>query len=169
MRLDAKTTRPTGRAALFTIAAVGAVADLAAKVLAERNLVDGPVDLGPLQLRLLHNEGVAFSLGSSLPAGVVTAVTALITLGVALHAHRTAPSTPRWGRVALALVLGGAVGNLVDRAFDGAVTDYFHTGWFATFNVADVLISAGAVLLVLVTLLTPEPEPAPVPQEPAGR
>jgi signal peptidase II len=59
------------------------------------------------------------------------------------------------GHVGLAAILAGALANLIDRAADGVVTDYLHTGWFPTFNLADTLITLGAALLVLVTLRNP--------------
>ena len=50
---------------------------------------------------------------------------------------------------AFAAVLGGVVANLTDRAGHGVVTDYLHSGWWATFNFADAAIVAGFILLVL--------------------
>jgi signal peptidase II len=50
------------------------------------------------------------------------------------------------------VVLAGASGNLIDRAADGVVTDYLHAGWFPTFNGADVLLTLGAIALVLASL-----------------
>ena len=47
------------------------------------------------------------------------------------------------------LVAGGALGNLVDRAMDGRVTDYMHSGWFPTFNLADVGITLGVACVVI--------------------
>ena len=102
-----------------------------------------------MDLLLGYNSGVAFSLGADAPAAVVVAVTAVITTGIAIAAWRVA----RWGgrtlHVALALVLGGAVANLLDRSADGIVTDYLHTGWWPTFNLADVAIVVGGALLAV--------------------
>ena len=53
-------------------------------------------------------------------------------------------------------MLGGAVANFIDRATDGVVTDYLHTGWFPTFNLADVFITGGAVVLIVATLAAPD-------------
>ena len=139
------------RAALFGAAVAVAAADLvvkaaAARVLAGRGTVDLP---GPVDLRLLFNPGAAFGLGAALPAAAVVAVTGLVVVGVVVYAWRAAPTLGRAGRAGLAVVLGGAVGNLVDRALDGVVTDYLHTGWWPTFNLADVAIVTGAGLLLL--------------------
>ena len=124
------------------------------KEVVEGFLADGSaVDLGLLQLRLTYNSGVAFSLGAGLPTGVVVAVTGVITLAIAGYAWFTVPTVAAVGVLGLAAVVAGAVTNLVDRAVDGAVTDYFHTGWFPTFNLPDALLTVGVVLVVAATLL----------------
>ncbi|EFV93575.1 putative signal peptidase II, partial [Dietzia cinnamea P4] len=105
-----------------------------------------------MQLRLGFNSGVAFSLGDGLPAGVVLAITGLIIGALAIFAWRATRTATRTVRLALALILGGAVANFIDRATDGVVTDYLHTGWFPTFNLADVFITGGAVVLIVATL-----------------
>jgi signal peptidase II len=63
------------------------------------------------------------------------------------------------------MILGGALGNLADRAFregdrvlGGAVVDFIDFQWFPVFNVADIGVVGGAMLLVLATALEPEPE-----------
>ncbi|WP_341358458.1 signal peptidase II [Georgenia sp. M64] len=130
-----------------------AAVDLGLKAWAGTALADGQsVDLGLIQLRLAFNPGVAFSLGADLPAGVVLGVTGLIVVALAVFAWRATRTVTLPARLALAAVLAGAVANLVDRAADGVVTDYLHSGWFPTFNLADVFITAGAAALVLVSL-----------------
>ncbi|OZM76448.1 signal peptidase II [Pseudonocardia sp. MH-G8] len=149
-----------GRARLVLVSLAGVLAalDLGLKAWAERGLAGGQtVDLGVIQLRLLFNPGVAFSLGDTLPAWVVLSVTGLITIGLAVFAWRSTRTAPLPVRVALAAVLAGAISNFIDRAPDGVVTDYLHTGWFPTFNGADVLITLGAAALVLNGLLAERP------------
>lgn len=146
-----------GRVRLVLVALTGALAalDLGLKAWAERGLAAGQVvDLGVIQLRLAFNSGVAFSLGDTLPAGVLLTLTGLLIVGIAVYAWRTTRTGTLPVRLALAAVLAGAVANFADRAPDGAVTDYLHTGWFPTFNGADVLITLGAATLVLISLLT---------------
>jgi len=147
------TTR--ARAALVVTAALLALVDLGLKAWARTALANGhAIDLGPLQLRLGFNSGVAFSLGADLPAGVVLGGTGLIIVALAVFAWRAVRTATLPARLALTAMLAGAVANLIDRAADGMVTDYLHTGWFPTFNLADVFITAGAVALVLVSLTT---------------
>ncbi|GGS40508.1 lipoprotein signal peptidase [Streptomyces sp. JS01] len=148
------------RAGLLALAAVLAAADLGLKAWAQQALLDGPMEGGPLDLRLAFNSGVAFSFAAEAPAWTVIAVTGLITLVVAAALWRTAPTASRlWGG-ALAAVLGGAAANLIDRAPDGTVTDYLHTGWWPTFNLADVFIVCGGLLLVALSWRADRSRPA---------
>lgn len=136
------------RVMVLVAAAALAATDLVLKAAAVRGLTE-PLDLGPVQLRVGFNPGVAFSLGDTLPTIVVLAVTAAITASVMLYALVTVPRLGRWGLTGFALLMGGALGNVIDRAADGVVTDYLHTGWFPTFNLADILITGGAVALLV--------------------
>ncbi len=110
-----------------------------------------PVDLGLLRLVDVRNTDAAFNIPGLFPGFflVVTVIVAALVL-------RAVPRTDHpWLGVAYGLVLGGAVGNALDRVFrdpgfpDGAVVDVFDVGWFPVFNVADSGITIGAVLLVL--------------------
>lgn len=141
------------RATLVVTAVLLTAFDLSVKAWAVRALAAGEsVDLQLIQLQLAFNTGVAFSLGNSLPGWVVLTGTGMITAGLAVFIWRTSRAAPLPTRVALAAVLAGATANLIDRAQDGAVTDYLHTGWFPTFNLADVFITLGGVALVLTGL-----------------
>lgn len=160
------------RAELAAVAAVLASADLAVKTWAERALADGrSVDLGVAQLRLGYNPGVAFGLGASLPNWVVLGATAVIVAGLAIAAWRWLRTANPGVRIGLTLALAGAVANLLDRAPDGVVTDYLHTGWWPTFNLADVLITGGAAMLLLATHAHPprRPRSGTVNRQPEGR
>lgn len=134
---------------LVATAASVAGIDLAAKAWAQRSMPPGGIETGPVDLRLAYNSGVAFSAGADAPAGLVLTVTAVITTTVAVLAWRATRRGSRTHLAAIALVLGGAVANLVDRAGDGVVTDYLYTGWWPTFNLADTAIVTGGVLLVM--------------------
>ncbi|MPY33548.1 signal peptidase II [Streptomyces adustus] len=126
---------------------------------AEHTLADGPIEGGPLDLQLAHNLGVAFSAGANAPGWMVLAVTALITTAVAVALWRTAPTARRLWGTALAAILGSAV-----------VTDCLHSGWWPTFNLADVFIVCGGLLLVALSWRTDRPRPAQTwPLNPARR
>ncbi|MFN0089046.1 MAG: signal peptidase II [Acidimicrobiales bacterium] len=123
---------------------VGAV-DLASKMWASRALRQRPMDLpGPLDLRLGYNRGIAFSFLTDIPVAVIVILTSLVAVALAVAAARgSAPLLPA------GLILGGALGNLVDRTHNGSVVDMLHTSFWPTFNLADVAICTGAALWVL--------------------
>jgi signal peptidase II len=139
-----------GAAILFGTAAAVYVVDRLSKVWAERTLQDHPIDLirGVLTLRFTTNSGGAFSLGQSAPWLFAT-----FTIGVSLLIVITA--FRRRGAltsVALGLILGGALGNLTDRAvrapgLKGRVVDFIDFHVWPIFNVADAAIVVGAILL----------------------
>ena len=129
------------------------VVDVLTKIWAMAALADGPISIigDTLQFRLVRNTGAAFSLlsgGGPLVGLVVIGVVVLIFVALGDASHRIEA-------VALGLVLGGAVGNLLDRLFrgdeflGGAVVDWIYTSFFPTFNVADSAITIGVVLLLV--------------------
>ena len=137
------------RISVFSGAAVLAAIDLAAKAWAGSALPGRSISLGVIDLQLAYNPGVSFSLGASLPAWVIVSLTAAITTAVAIAAWRISPRGGLTQRIGLAAVLGGASANLIDRALNGHVTDYLHTGWWPTFNVADTCIVLGALTFAI--------------------
>jgi signal peptidase II len=111
-----------------------------------------------------RNTGVAFSFLSGFDDRVMVAVTAVVTVFIAWLAWRTEP----WqvaARLGFALIIGGAAGNLIDRALLGYVIDYvlLHAGdWsFAVFNLADAFITVGAILVILQELIDWRRGPSP--------
>ncbi|WP_311214599.1 MULTISPECIES: signal peptidase II [unclassified Arthrobacter] len=145
------------RRALLGLGAVALAAmDLLAKTLVVVTMADGRVlDFGLFNLRLAYNTGVAFSLGASLSPWIVVAATTLIVAVLAVFLYRAAPRFGRLSRAGAVFLLGGALGNLVDRMDGAGVVDYLHTGWFPTFNLADVFVVGGVGLLVLGSMRSP--------------
>ncbi|CAB4907413.1 signal peptidase II [Rhodococcus kroppenstedtii] len=138
---------------LTIVVAVLVAAALAVDPVASRALSDGRVvELGALQLKLAYNSGVAFSVGNGLPPWVLIAVTTTITAAIGVYAWRTVPTGSPTGTVGLAAIVAGAAANVIDRAADGRVTDYFYTGWWPTFNSADTYLTCGVVLVIIATL-----------------
>lgn len=139
------------------MAGVVVIVDQVTKWWALQELADGPIVLIEdfLQLRLLFNTGASFSILSN--AGPVLAIVAFGVIGLIVYILGEA--SRRVEAVALGLVLGGAVGNLLDRVFrgdgllDGAVVDFIDFSFFATFNVADAAINVGVVLLLIATFV----------------
>ncbi|MGC1851987.1 MAG: signal peptidase II [Solirubrobacterales bacterium] len=124
------------------------VLDQAAKALVEANLVPGEqVDvLGPLTLTLAHNRGVAFGLADGGGTALIAlTVAALLFVGFLFVRDPTRPGM--W--IAIGLLAGGAFGNLIDRVRTGEVTDYVDFLSWPPFNLADVAITLGVVVLAL--------------------
>ena len=142
------------RGALIVFGTAGGVflADRFTKVWAEHSLAQHPIDVisGVLTLRFTTNSGGAFSLGQSAPwffAGATLIVSALIVL-TAFRVRSTLAS------IALGLILGGALGNLADRALRGPglrghVVDFIDLHWWPVFNLADSAVVIGAVLMAV--------------------
>ncbi len=112
-----------------------------------------PVPVLPfLSLFRTHNTGIAFSLLDDFGSVGLIAVTLAVMGFIAFIAARTDPAQ-RLARLGFALIIGGALGNLIDRVWHGYVVDYilFHLpSWsFAIFNLADVFITVGAGLVIL--------------------
>jgi signal peptidase II len=140
------------------LGALVVAADQAAKAAIEAHLVPGEdVDvLGPLGLTLSHNRGVAFGLAGG--AGVPLVLLTLVALGVVGYLFARNPARPgMW--VATGLLAGGAIGNLSDRIRAGAVTDFADLPPWPPFNLADMAITAGVLLLVFLYLRDAERKP----------
>jgi signal peptidase II len=148
------TSARAGRPLLATAIVVGVIAlDQLTKWWAVRELRDAPIDVigNDIGFALVRNTGSAFSLFQSF-----TPLLAVVALGVAIVLVRTVRRTrDTLLVVGLSLVLGGALGNLIDRLFrtpgflKGAVVDFVHVSDFPTFNVADSAITIGAIVIVV--------------------
>ena len=140
---------------LMALIALGVVAlDQLVKVIVRANIVPGEViDVVP-GVDLVHttNTGIAFSLFSG-STGVIAVLTlvaiAVIALVLVAYAGEH-PLVPIGG----GLLLGGAIGNLIDRLSREGVTDYIAIGGWPPFNVADIGVTVGAILLVVALLLS---------------
>lgn len=126
--------------------------DWATKAVATVTLDERPIAVGSVMtLRLSHNAGIAFGLGNRLPSAVVIGVTAAVTLFLAVAALRGAFPSP----AGAGLVLGGAVANVGDRMVGGSVVDFLDLGWWPSFNLADIALSVGCVLLLVASSREP--------------
>ena len=133
-----------------------------------------PVIPGYVNIIHAENPGMAFSLlataSETVRTFVLIGLAGVVLVLVAMMLWRSGGGVEPW---ALALVLGGAVGNLWDRLERGTVTDfvdfYIRNWHWATFNVADSAITAGAILLGWHMLTTPAPKDRAKEGEPAAR
>jgi len=144
---------------VFALAGAVVALDQVAKVLVIDRLPLGvPIDLVDdlLSFTLVMNPGLAFGLLSSVPRAWRWVVAALSLVALAVLARvalRVLPDGGWVGRVAIGLIFGGAVGNLIDRARFGAVVDFVDVHWrgwhWPAFNVADSAITIGVALLAM--------------------
>ena len=143
--------------ATLGLAALIVGVDLATKQLAEARLSD-TVELVPgLALELGYNSGVAFGALSDAPRWLLVAsVLVLVVFLLTMSAREALPL----GRMGGGLLLGGALGNLIDRLPDGRVTDFIDPARWPAFNLADVAITIAVGLLLLSALRAPERPPA---------
>lgn len=145
--------RQTG--VLVATSLVVLVVDQLSKSWAVSALGDRDIDLiGSLRLHLERNSGAAFSLNRG--RGGLVALLAIAVVLVIVWVGRSVQTRP--GGLAVGLVLGGALGNLGDRVFrdgsgflGGAVVDFIDLQWWPVFNIADIAIVLGGVLLVVVS------------------
>jgi len=137
----------------LAVAVVVLVLDLTAKAIVTRALDWGEqrwlID-GWFGLELTRNRGIAFGLGNGswvisllVIAGFITLVWLILRSEIADHPL---------GAAAFGMAVGGAIGNLVDRISDGAVTDFFVLGPWPRFNVADSALTIGLIALAVIEI-----------------
>jgi len=110
-----------------------------------------PVVGDVIRLTYIHNEGAAFGLSVGPHSSLVFLVLAAVASVLVLYLLLSSPREERMQRVALALILGGALGNIIDRIRWSMVVDFIQVGvaghYWPIFNVADSAVTLGAVLL----------------------
>ncbi len=172
---------------LLSVAGVVLILDIVSKVLAVHLLTPGqPVSIigDTVTWTLVRNSGAAFSMATGY-TWVLTLVAAGVVVGIIWMGRRLVSP---WWALGLGMILGGALGNLVDRFFRspgplrGHVVDFLSIGWWPVFNVADPAVVGGAILLVVLSLFgfdfdtegrrgpeepAPEKEPASAPADDA--
>jgi len=135
-------------------AAIIVIVDQISKQVVWHNFVTGyHVDIipGVLRFTLVKNNGAAFGL---LEGGrIFFIIASVIAVVFITYLGFRLPKTEGSKRLLLGLILGGAIGNLIDRVYDGAVIDFIEMGvaghWWPVYNVADIAVTVGAVLLLL--------------------
>ncbi len=121
-----------------------------------------PAGVELIRLTHVENRGAAFGvLQGTAPLFVAVTIVAIVVISLLIF---RANSYPRWFSIGLASVLGGAIGNLLDRLARGSVTDFIDPTHYPAFNVADSAIVIGVASLVIRTLW----EDSRRPGEPSG-
>ncbi len=138
----------------FLLASVVLAADQVTKALVRARLAEGeawPSRDAWFAISHVENSGAAF--GTFQGAGVWLLGATVIGVGAILVYLWRFPPTQRLYTTALSLILGGAIGNLVDRVAKGTVTDFIDPRYYPAFNIADSAIVVGATTMFLLTLL----------------
>jgi len=166
------------RLPLIAIAAGIVFLDQLTKWLVDRSMAlheSRPLVDGVLSLTYVQNRGAAFGLLSSadLPyQALIFSVVGLLALAAIVAYSLQMPADNRVPQLGLALITGGAIGNLIDRATLGYVIDFIHVYWrqhdWPMFNAADSAISIGVALLVLDILRSPGEAPQATSPDAAG-
>jgi len=136
----------------FFLAALGVVvADQLTKIGIRASLLEGQslFEAGFFRIIYTHNTGAAFGLfqNQSLALAIVAILGASLLLFYAIVIrHRFPPLDNLLAWTALGLILGGIIGNLIDRLRLGGVTDFISVGWWPAFNIADSGIVVGAII-----------------------
>ncbi|MBP3087943.1 signal peptidase II [Corynebacterium sp. sy017] len=147
---------------MIVIALIVAILDQLTKTLMLDLLEDGPLYLigDWFRFRLLFNSGAAFSIGQN-STWLFTCIQIAFICGISVYARKIEDIYSATG---LALIAGGALGNLYDRLtrepgfFVGHVVDFISVGNFAVFNVADSAISVGVVIFLCSLFLSAAPQ-----------
>ncbi len=160
-----RVNRPQGKwrnVAFFLTGLLTVVADQLSKTWIRGNLSPGHslFNIGFFRITHVRNTGAAFGLfpDQSLAltiAGIIGVVAILICFRLSPRSVPVLGS--RVGRVALGLVLGGTVGNLIDRLHLGYVTDFIDFGFWPAFNIADAAVTVGVIILAYCLLCWPLP------------
>lgn len=142
-----------------TIVIVSVIADQATKISVSRalELYEQIPVLPMFNITLAHNYGAAFSF-LNVPGGaqrwIFTGISAIVSIILVIWLWRLTKAE-KWLGISLSLILGGAIGNLIDRAYQGYVVDfiqvYYDRWYFPSFNIADSAIFCGTVLLLGLT------------------
>ena len=133
----------------LAVVAIVIVLDQVTKKLARDGIRPGEADpiFPALKLVNVRNDGVAFGIDAG-GKTLVIALIALALLALVLYFARHTGKAGLW--LPTGLLVGGALGNIIDRVRDGAVTDFLKIPAWPAFNVADIAITAGVIALVLV-------------------
>lgn len=144
----------------FLVSLAVLVMDQAAKRLIENGII---------RLPYFYNEGAIMGLFQNLDPSIRIPfffVFSLLAMVFVLYYMLTLPLDEKWNLIGLALIMGGAFGNLVDRVLFGKVLDFIETGVWPVFNIADSAISTGVAILIFKTIF-PGKKGEKKPSEPA--
>ena len=138
---------------LFSVASVIVIVDQISKSFVRNTIPFGgrwmPIEWLAPYFRFVNWENTGAAFGMFENGGTIFSILAVIVTIFIIVYYPQIPKKETLMRIALAMQLGGALGNLIDRILFGPVTDFISVGNFAVFNVADASITVGTALLIL--------------------
>ena len=136
---------------------VAVVLDQLTKLWAQGALTDGAISIIPgiINFRYVENTGAAFSIFDDSTLAL-TIISSVLFVALCFILVRYRKRTDRYFKVYLACIAGGALGNIIDRVILGYVVDFIEFDFmnFAVFNVADIFVTVGTVLMVIYLIFT---------------
>jgi len=142
----------------FAIALIGTILlDQATKYLLRHRVAGYTTDLIPGLIRITPTTNTGAAFGILQNSSLLLSIASIIIIGILLYVFRDLAAHP-WASIFTGAVIGGAIGNLVDRLLYGAVTDFIDLRfWPATFNLADLAITIGAIGIVSLQIWSKRP------------
>ena len=145
-----------GDSVVWLVLAIAIVADQITKAIITGSLARGESwpDDGFFRATYVHNSGTAFGLFQD--QGFVLTIISFIAVGALIYFFRGGGIQSIIVRVAIGMMIGGAIGNLLDRVRLGYVVDFIDVGPWPVFNMADSFITVGIATLAVITMLFPD-------------
>jgi len=160
---------PRRLAGLLGLALFVIIADQASKAVVRASLHPGetwPEGWELIRFSHVHNYGAAFGILQG--ASTFLVIAPLIAIAAITVFLLTLPSQSKWYSVGLAGILGGAIGNLIDRIRLGYVTDFIDPTHYPSFNIADSAIVLGVALVAILSFFAPSEDPEPAEDHPTA-
>lgn len=138
---------------------VGVFLDRVSKVYAVNNFIENPIQGNFLNFTYLENRGAAFGILQDSRLFFII-LTIAIVVGLIYYFVKNYKTNPNILNIALALIISGALGNFYDRLFQGYVVDFIEFAFvdFPVFNVADIFVTVGSILMIIYLIFFEERE-----------
>ncbi|MDD7306351.1 MAG: signal peptidase II [Peptoniphilaceae bacterium] len=136
---------------------LGLIADRISKIYAINNFIENPYFTKIINFIYVENRGAAFGILQNRRIFFVI-LTILVVIGIIIYFIKNYKKNPKLLNIALSLLVSGALGNFYDRIFHSYVVDFIEFSFinFPVFNIADVLITSGSVLMIIYIIFLEE-------------
>lgn len=139
------------------IIALGLILDRLTKIYAINNFIENPVFTKVLNFIYVENRGAAFGILQNRRLFFVI-LTIAVVIGIIYYFIKNYKNNPKILNIALSFIVSGALGNFYDRIFHSYVVDFIEFSFvnFPVFNIADILITSGAILMIIYVIFIEE-------------